>query len=119
MLIYTHSTTQANKPASHTSSAKHRASFARDAVFADFRPGDARALDHDSFTDRRPDQGPRPLGKVAAQVVNDTGEKALRHWLAQAAEADNEQDRSVALEIAHEIARLAGINIDLPELDAA
>ncbi len=116
MLIYTHSTTQA-KPASRTSSAKHRAAFARDAVFAEFRPGDARALDHDSFTDRRPDQGPRPLGEVAAQVVNDTGEKALRHWLAQAAEADNEQDRSVALEIAHEIARLAGI--DLAEKEAA
>ncbi len=117
MLTTTKDPEQANRSVPRTSSAKHRAAFARDAVFAEFRPGDARALDHDSFTDRRPDQGPRPLGEVAAQVVNDTGEKALRHWLAQAAGADNEQDRSVALEIAHEIARLAGI--DLAEKEAA
>ncbi len=116
-MSYTTTTARASAPESPTPSDQHRAAFARDAVFAEFRPGDARALDHDSFTDRRPDQGPRPLGEVAAQVVNDTGEKALRHWLAQAAGADNEQDRSVALEIAHEIARLAGI--DLAEKEAA
>ena len=37
-----------------------RTDFARAAVFAGFRPRDARALDHDGFEDRRPDELPRP-----------------------------------------------------------
>ena len=40
---------------------KRRTAFARDAVFAEFRPRDARALDRDDFVDRRPEQAPRLL----------------------------------------------------------
>ncbi len=119
MSIYAHSATQATKPAPRPSSAKHRDSFARDAVFTEFRPRDARALGHDGFKDRRPNDGPRHIGEVAAGVVQDVGDRALRHWLAQAAQAETYEDRAVALEIASEIARLAGIDINLPELDAA
>ena len=62
------------------------------------------------------DRKPKNAGKAPA---DDVGDRALTHWLDQAAQADNETDRGVALEIAREIARLAGIDIDLPELDAA
>ncbi len=89
-----------------------RAAYARSAVFAEFRPGDARALDHDGFEDRRPNDGPRHIGEAAAGVVQDVGNRALRHWLAQAAQAETYEDRAVALEIAGEIARLTGIDID-------
>ena len=38
---------------------KRRAAFARDAVFAEFRPRDARAFDRDGFEDRGPSEAPR------------------------------------------------------------
>ena len=38
---------------------KRRTAFARDVVFAEFRPRDARALDRDDFVDRRPHELPR------------------------------------------------------------
>ncbi len=38
---------------------KRRAAFARDAVFAEFRPRDARAIDYDGFVDRHPHERPR------------------------------------------------------------
>ncbi len=38
-------------------------SFARDAVYAEFRPRDARALDYDDFTDREPDEAPPLAGE--------------------------------------------------------
>ena len=38
---------------------KRRNAFARDAVFAGFRPRDARALDRDDFVDRQPRERPR------------------------------------------------------------
>ena len=116
-MIYPPSSRQASRPALNIPSAKHRAAIARDAVFADFPPGAARALDQSNFVDRRPDQEPRPLGKIAAKVADDTGMKAVRHWLNQAGRADSDEEREAALEIAREIARLAGI--DLAELDAA
>jgi hypothetical protein len=68
-----------------------------------------RAIYQDSFRDRRPEEASRPIGKVAAQVVEDVGHRALAHWLGQAAKADSNEEREAALEIAREIARLAGI----------
>ncbi len=112
MRIYTRAGGQASRPAPDIPSAKHRASFARDAVFTEFRPRDARALGHDGFKDRRPNDGPRHIGEVAAGVVHDVGDRALRHWLAQAAQAETYEDRAVALEIAGEIARLMGLDVD-------
>ncbi len=46
--------TTATRPAS-----SRRNSLARAAVFAEFRPRDARAIDQAGFIDRRPDQAPR------------------------------------------------------------
>ena len=97
MRIYTNSTPPGNRPAPQPSSARRRAGFARDAVYAEFRPGDARALDHDGFKDRRPNDGPRHIGEVIAGVVQDVGDRALCHWLAQAAQAETSEDRAVAL----------------------
>ncbi len=39
---------------------KHRADFARAAVFEEFRTRNARAIDYDGFVDRRPNEPPRP-----------------------------------------------------------
>ncbi len=59
MSIYAHSATQATRPAFSTSSAKHRADFARSAVYEDFRSRDARAIDYGGFRDRQPNEAPR------------------------------------------------------------
>ena len=53
MHIYTHT----------TPSTSSRATYARDAVYAEFRPRDARALDYDDFTDREPDEAPPLAGE--------------------------------------------------------
>ncbi len=113
MGIYTHSSTRATEPASHIST-QHRANFARDAVFAEFGTRNARALDQGDFEDRQPDHGPRPLGQITAKVTHDTGMKSLRHWLAQAGRADTDDEREAAIKTASEIARLAGLKVDLP-----
>ncbi len=110
---------RSNRPDNPTRTPKRRPALGRDAVFADFRGRDARAIDQGDFVGRRPNDRPRHIGEVAAGVVQDVGDRALRHWLAQAAQAETYEDRAVALEIAGEIARLAGIDIDLPELEAA
>ncbi len=119
MSIYAPSSRQASRPAPHTSSAARRAAFAKDAVFAEFPARAARALNQADFKDHRPDRGPRPLGKIAAKVADNTGLKAIRFWRDQASRADSTEERAAALRIAAEIARLANIDIDLPELDAA
>ena len=111
MRIYTHSATQATRPAARTSSAKRRAAFAREAAIDAFGPKAIHNLAHNHA--RQPDHGPRRLGRVAAKVTSDTGMLALRHWLNQAGRADSDEEREVALKIAAEIARLAGIDIDL------
>ncbi len=96
-----------------------RANFARAAVFAEFGTRNARALDQGDFVDRRPKQGPRHIGEVAAKVTNDTGQKSLRYWLNQAGRADTDDERKAALHTAHEIARLAGLDADLIGHEAA
>ncbi len=117
--IYAPSSRQASRPALHTPSAKHRAARARDHVFADFPPGAARALDQSNFVDRRPDQEPRPLGKIAAEAGKNTGMKAVRHWLNQAGQADTDEERQGALKIAGEIAQLMGLDVEFFEREAA
>ncbi len=83
-------------------------SLGRAAVFADFRPRDARALDQGDFADRRPCDQPVLLGDVVAKVVDDVGRRALNHWLREAAHTDGEQ-REAALKIAKEIAGMIGV----------
>ena len=98
---------------------KRHANFARQAAIDAFGPKAVHHLNGADFEDRQPNGAFRPIGQVAAKITNDTGRKALRHWLNQAGRADSEEERAVALEIAGEIGRLMGIDIDLPELDAA
>ncbi len=109
MNTYTKSASGATAPPENPTP-NRRAAFARDAVFEEFRPRDARALGHDGFKDRRPNDSPRHIGEVAAGVVQDVGDRAVRHWLAQAAQAETYEDRAVALEIASEIADLMGLD---------
>ena len=92
-----------------TPAPNHRDTFARQAALDAFGPQSRWTLDDPSFLDRAPNDGPRPIGKVAAKVTNETGVKALRHWLVEAAQASTDEERAAALEIAAEIARLAGI----------
>ena len=44
----------------HPNKLDRRARFARAAVFHEFRPRDARAIDYHAFTDREPDASCRP-----------------------------------------------------------
>ena len=107
-LSYTKSPKCATAPDNLTTSDKVRASFARSAVSEEFRSRDARALDQADFQDRRPDQAPRQLGDIAADVVGNVGQAALDHWLREAARAHGE-DHEIALQIAREIAGMIGV----------
>ncbi len=109
----THLQLPATQPNHPHSASKRRAAFARQAAIDAFGPRAARTLDGPVVEDRRPTPGPRALGRVAAKVTNNTGMHALRHWLNQAGRADSDEKREVALEIAGEIARLLGLDIDL------
>ena len=114
MLTYTYSTKLSTRPSRpHPNSTRRRASFARQAAIAAFGPRAAHTLDEPVVEDHQPDHGPRPLGRVAAKVTNNTGVHALRHWLNQAGRADSDEKREVALETAGEIARLLGLDTDL------
>ncbi len=110
MNTYTKSASGATAPDSSPSVSNRRADFARQAVFEDFRPSNARAIDQGDFKDREPESGPRQIGQVAAKITNETGQKAVRHWLNQAARAETDEDRAVALKIADEIADLMGLD---------
>ncbi len=88
-------------------------SLGRAAVFADFRPRDARALDQGDFADRQPCDQPVLLGDVVAKVVDDVGRRALDHWLREAARTDGEEHET-ALKIAREIAGM--INVPWAEI---
>ena len=98
---------------------KHRANFARQAVRLEFRARDARSLDRGDFEDRLPHERPRHIGEVAAKVTNDTGQRTLRHRLNQAGQADTDEERGAALKSARNIARIAGLKVDLPGQRAA
>ena len=118
MNTYTKSASGATAPPDNPTP-NRRADFARDAVYAEFRPGDARALDQVYFVDRRPDQEPRHIGEVAVNVVDDVGRRAITHWLKKACQTKGEE-REAALEIARNIARAAGItHADLIGREAA
>ena len=55
MKTYTKIASGATAPDPSPSVSNRRATFARDAVFAEFRPGDARTIDQGDFVDREPD----------------------------------------------------------------
>ena len=109
MLIYTYPTKQTTRSDHPRFTPKRRVDFARAAVFEEFCARDARALDHGGFRDRRSTDTPRHLGEMVGGDV-DTGQRALRHWLTQAAQLGG-QERDAALDVAREIARLIGCDI--------
>ena len=59
MLIYTYSTKLSSQPDSRGHSTR-RTAFALAAVFEEFRPRDAAAIDHGGFVDRPPNEEPQP-----------------------------------------------------------
>ena len=79
----------------------------------------ARALDHDGFEDRLPHERPRHIGQVATTVARQSGTESLRHWLAQAAKTENEEERDEAQRIAGRIANLMGLDADQIGREAA
>ena len=95
---------------SPTISEKRRAGFAR-GLALDAHRRSSWALDEPDFQDRRPDQAPRRLGEIAAEVVGDVGRAALDHWLREAAQTRGE-DHEIALQIAREIAEMIGVPWD-------
>ena len=115
----TATTRRATAPESPCPFDQRRADFARQAAIAAFGRKAIHALDEPGFKDRQPDHGPRPLGTIATKVTHDTGRKALHHWLAQAAQAESEKERKVALKIAGKIANLMGLDADLISRRAA
>ena len=52
-----------------------RANFACSAVYAEFRPRDATAIDFDGFVDRRPNETPRPAPESWRRET-----RAQRQW---------------------------------------
>lgn len=58
MRIYTHPTTSTSNRAD---------TFARDAVFAEFQPKHARAIDYDGFVDRLPHQPPLTIYEIGGR----------------------------------------------------
>jgi hypothetical protein len=106
----TNPTRRPERSISPNTSEKHRAGFARSAVLTEFRARDARALDQAGFIDRPP----RRLGEITNKIVAETGEKALRHWLDQAAQAETQHERAAALETAGKIAKR--MNVPLADL---
>ncbi len=55
----------------------------------------------------------RPLGPVAATVARSSGKESVRHWMVQAAQVEDDDERRAALEIAGKIASLMGLDADL------
>ena len=107
MFIYTHPTKLSTRPSRpHPNSTRRRSSFARQATIAAFGPKAVHTLAEPDVDNHRPDHGPRPLGQIAAKVADDTGIKALRHWMVQAAQAEGDDERRAALEIAVEITKI-------------
>ena len=72
-----------------------RAAFARDAVFAEFRPND----------------GPRHIGEVTNKVVDDVGRRTITYWLTRATTSDG-AERVAAIETAEKIRQKMGLTWD-------
>ena len=61
------------------------------------------------LVDRRPHQQPRRLGEITKQIVDETGEKSLRRWPDEAAQAETQEERRAALATAQKIAQKLGV----------
>ncbi len=109
MPIYTQSRPGATERSTQKPS-NRRAGFARGFAL-DAHRRSSWALDDPNFEDRRPNEAPRQLGDVAAEVVGNVGEAALAHWLRQVEQTRGEQ-HLIALQIAQEIAAMIGVPWD-------
>ena len=78
----------------------------------DAHPKSRWALDEPDFQDHAPNQHPRRLGEVANKVVDETGEKAVHHWLSQAAQAENDEERATTLSTAQKVAKALGLTLE-------
>ena len=87
----------------------HSDAFAEAARDLEFRACDLRLAREPDFVDRSPHQRPRRLGEITSKIVDETGEKALRRWLDEAAQAETQEKRRVALETAQQIAKKMGV----------
>ena len=85
--------------------------FAEAALGDAFRDRDLRLAREPGFVDRPPHRQARRFGEVVDQVVAETGEKAVHHWLDEATRAENQQERAAALEIAENIAKALGLTL--------
>ena len=85
--------------------------FAEAACRAAFRDRDLRLARAADFVDRSANQQPHRLGEVVDQVVAESGEKAVNHWLDEATRAETKQERAAALEIAENIAKALGLTL--------
>ena len=81
--------------------------FAEAACRDAFRARDLRLAREPDFVDRPP----RRLGEITKQIVAETGEKAVHHWLEEATRAETQQERAAALEIAENIAKVLGLTL--------
>ena len=86
--------------------------FAKAALGDVFRGRDLSLARGPDFVDHPPHQQVRRLGEVVDQVVAETGEKAVQHWLDEATRAENQQERTAALEIAENIAKTLGLTLE-------
>ena len=111
MLIYTRLRPSATTRSAHTLT-KSSDAFAEAAVGDAFRGRDLSLACESEFVDRPPHQQPRRLGEVVDQVVGETGEKAVCHWLDEAGRAETQQERAAALEIAENIAKALGLTLE-------
>ncbi len=63
-----------NTTSTGSAASRQNSTFARAAVYSEFRARDARAIDQADFVDRTPDQAPRPhVVDDVLRVVNQQG----------------------------------------------
>ncbi len=109
-MIYQNPRTRATAP-SPSSPSNSSEAFAQAAFGDAFRDRDLRLAREPGFVDRPPNRPRRRLSEVVDQVVAETGQKAVHHWLEEATRAENQQERAAALEIAENIAKALGLTL--------
>ena len=111
MGIYTRSGLSTTKRSAQTRT-KTSDAYAEAALGDVFRGRGLSLAREPAFVDRPPHQQFRRLGEVVDQVVAETGQKAVHHWLDEASRAETKQERAAALEIAQNIAKSLGLTLE-------
>jgi hypothetical protein len=95
---------------SSASEASSRDAFARECVFGEFEPRDARRGFQHDFRDRLPHEQPRHVGDVTKALVPQIARRTVDYWMKSAALALSAAERDEALGMAHQVAAQAGID---------